>query len=62
MAASGWFYLGNVDRIQCFSCGGVLKNWGRWDNPNETHIAHFPSCPMAQGLESWNIPDAGNQV
>jgi len=62
MAASGWFYLGNLDRTQCFCCGGVLRNWRRLDNPNTEHLAHFPHCTMAQGLESRNIPDADRQV
>jgi len=55
MAASGWFYLGTLDRTQCFSCGGVLRNWRRLDNPGREHIIHFPHCAMAQGRESRNI-------
>jgi len=62
MAAAGWFYLGNLDRTQCFCCGGVLRNWRRLDNPNTEHISHFPHCPMAQGQESRNVPDEGLQV
>jgi len=62
MAASGWFYLGNLDRTQCFSCGGVLRNWRKLDNPNVEHITHFPHCAMAQGRENRNIPDEGKKV
>jgi len=62
MAASGWFYLGNLDRTQCFCCGGVLRNWRRLDNPNTEHLTHFPHCTMAQGCESRNIPDTNRQV
>jgi len=62
MAASGWFYLGNLDRTQCFSCGGVLRNWRRLDNPNTEHITHFPHCPMAQGRGSRSIPDMDRGV
>jgi len=62
MAASGWFYLGNLDRTQCFCCGGVLRNWRRLDNPNSEHIRHFSHCLMAQGHERRNIEDTGRQV
>jgi len=62
MAASGWFYLGNLDRTQCFCCGGVLRNWRRLDNPNTEHITHFPHCLMTQGRESRNISDTDRQV
>jgi len=63
LAASGWFYLGNLDRTQCFCCGGVLRNWRRLDNPNTEHLSHFPHCLMAQGRESRNIPiHPGKQV
>ena len=62
MAAAGWFYLGNLDRTQCFSCGGVLRNWRRMDNPTAEHITHFPHCPMAQGNENRNIPDPSRQA
>ena len=24
---AGWFYLGNADRVQCISCGGVAREW-----------------------------------
>jgi len=62
MAASGWFYLGNLDRTQCFCCGGVLRNWRRLDNSHTEHITHFPHCTMAQGVESQNILDMDRQV
>ena len=62
MAAAGWFYLGNLDRTQCFSCGGVLRNWRRIDNPYTEHITHFPHCAMAQGREAQNVPDDSAQV
>nr|CAB3225622.1 ZF(RING)-14 zinc finger protein [Phallusia mammillata] len=57
MASAGWFYLGNLDRTQCFSCGGVLRNWTLMDNPAVEHLSHFPSCAMAQGCEPRNVPE-----
>jgi len=44
LAKSGFFYLGNADRTQCFSCGGVLRSWKPHDNVNAEHKKHFPHC------------------
>uniref|UniRef100_H2Z960 RING-type domain-containing protein n=1 Tax=Ciona savignyi TaxID=51511 RepID=H2Z960_CIOSA len=44
LAQSGFFYFGNLDRVQCFSCGGVLRNWNYGDNVNNEHRRHFPHC------------------
>ena len=46
LAKSGFFYLGNLDRVQCFSCGGVLRNWNFGDNVMNEHRRHFPQCKM----------------
>ncbi|CAK8672492.1 unnamed protein product [Clavelina lepadiformis] len=55
LARSGFFYLGNLDRVQCFSCGGVLRNWNYGDNVHAEHRRHFPNCRMVQGTEGRNI-------
>uniref|UniRef100_UPI000EF51DFA E3 ubiquitin-protein ligase XIAP n=1 Tax=Ciona intestinalis TaxID=7719 RepID=UPI000EF51DFA len=52
LARSGFFYLGNLDRVQCFSCGGVLRNWNYGDNITAEHRRHFPHCRMVQGTEN----------
>ncbi|XP_076818315.1 E3 ubiquitin-protein ligase XIAP-like isoform X3 [Clavelina lepadiformis] len=55
-AQSGFFYLGNLDRVQCFSCGGVLRNWNYGDNVEAEHKRHFPHCRMVQRIELQNAP------
>nr|CAB3225580.1 ZF(RING)-14 zinc finger protein [Phallusia mammillata] len=55
LARSGFFYLGNLDRVQCFSCGGVLRNWNYGDNVQAEHRRHFPHCRMVQGSEQQNV-------
>ncbi|CAK8672496.1 unnamed protein product [Clavelina lepadiformis] len=55
LAQSGFFYLGNLDRVQCFSCGGVLRNWNYGDNVEAEHRRHFPHCRMVQGNEIQNV-------
>uniref|UniRef100_H2ZML0 RING-type domain-containing protein n=1 Tax=Ciona savignyi TaxID=51511 RepID=H2ZML0_CIOSA len=44
LARSGFFYLGNRDRTQCFNCMGVLKNWRPGDDINTIHSESFPTC------------------
>nr|CAB3225556.1 ZF(RING)-14 zinc finger protein [Phallusia mammillata] len=56
LARSGFFYLGNFDRVQCFSCAGVLRNWNYGDNVEAEHHRHFPHCKMTQGSETRNVP------
>ncbi|NP_001082290.1 baculoviral IAP repeat-containing protein 7-A [Xenopus laevis] len=48
MARSGFYYLGPGDRVQCFSCGGVLRSWEPGDRPDTEHRKFFPSCTFLQ--------------
>ncbi|XP_078492406.1 LOW QUALITY PROTEIN: inhibitor of apoptosis protein [Ciona intestinalis] len=52
LAKSGFFYLGNRDRTQCFSCMGVLKNWRPGDVINDIHRDSFPSCSFANATDT----------
>uniref|UniRef100_H2ZML6 RING-type domain-containing protein n=1 Tax=Ciona savignyi TaxID=51511 RepID=H2ZML6_CIOSA len=54
MARSGFFYLGNRDRTQCFNCMGVLKNWRPGDDINTIHSESFPTCSPANDIYSSN--------
>uniref|UniRef100_H2ZML1 RING-type domain-containing protein n=1 Tax=Ciona savignyi TaxID=51511 RepID=H2ZML1_CIOSA len=50
LARSGFFYLGNRDRTQCFNCMGVLKNWRPGDDINTIHSESFPTCRYYRNL------------
>ncbi|XP_076810466.1 baculoviral IAP repeat-containing protein 3-like [Clavelina lepadiformis] len=56
LAKSGFFYLGNLDRVQCFSCSGVLRNWRSGDDVPTEHRRHFLKCKMSQNIETRNVP------
>jgi len=56
LARSGFFFLGNSDRVQCFSCAGVLRNWSYGDDVDSEHRRHFPTCRMMTGTEARNVP------
>jgi len=56
LARSGFFYLGNFDRVQCFSCSIVLRNWSltNLDAVNQQHRQCSPNCRMINGVDPRN--------
>lgn len=44
LATSGLLSLNNLDKVQCFSCAGILHTWLRDDKPDEEHAKKFPKC------------------
>ncbi|XP_062067924.1 baculoviral IAP repeat-containing protein 1-like [Lepus europaeus] len=52
LARAGLFYTGIEDVVQCFLCGGCLKNWKEGDDPLEDHTKYFPNCQFLQTLKS----------
>ncbi|NWY96730.1 BIR7B protein, partial [Loxia curvirostra] len=55
LVEAGFFYVGPGDEVQCFCCGGVLKDWRPGDCPLTEHVHFFPSCKYIRG------EDVGNQ-
>ncbi|KFM03912.1 Baculoviral IAP repeat-containing protein 7-B [Aptenodytes forsteri] len=55
LVKAGFFFVGPRDEVQCFCCGGVLKDWGPGDCPIAEHVKFFPSCKFICG------EDVGNQ-
>uniref|UniRef100_A0A8D2NNR9 RING-type E3 ubiquitin transferase n=1 Tax=Zosterops lateralis melanops TaxID=1220523 RepID=A0A8D2NNR9_ZOSLA len=51
LAEAGFFYLGPRDEVQCFCCGGVLKDWRPGDCPIIEHLNFFPSCKYLRGKD-----------
>lgn len=45
LAQAGFFYTGDGDNMQCFQCGGNLRNWEPHDDPWVEHQLWFPNCP-----------------
>lgn len=44
LADAGFFYTGKGDKVNCFSCGGGLKDWDDTDEPWEQHAIWYPEC------------------
>ncbi|NXY85673.1 BIR7B protein, partial [Alcedo cyanopectus] len=55
LVKAGFFFVGPRDEVQCFCCGGVLKDWEPGDCPLVEHLKFFPSCKFVCG------EDVGNQ-
>lgn len=50
LAQAGFFYLGVSDKVQCFTCGGILHEWERTDDAMYEHYRHFPNCAFVRGF------------
>lgn len=55
LAQAGLFYLGERDKVKCFSCGCVLHHWARGDNPLSEHRRISPLCPYLASLEQLPV-------
>ncbi|NWI90588.1 BIR7B protein, partial [Pitta sordida] len=55
LVEAGFFYVGPRDEVQCFCCGGVLKDWKPGDYPFVEHMHFFPSCAYICGVDVGNV-------
>ncbi|XP_051825215.1 E3 ubiquitin-protein ligase XIAP [Antechinus flavipes] len=60
LASAGLYYLGIDDQVQCFCCGGKLKNWEPCDRAMSEHRRHFPKCFFVLGRDVGNTPVKSN--
>ncbi|XP_047208646.1 E3 ubiquitin-protein ligase XIAP [Girardinichthys multiradiatus] len=44
LARAGFYFTGNADRVQCFSCSKTVENWHSGDTPVQRHMEISPSC------------------
>lgn len=56
LARSGFFYCGQRDEVECFSCKLHLSNWERSDNPDERHRNCSPFCKLLLKSDVENRP------
>lgn len=54
LAANGFYYCGDKDRVKCFSCGGEISNWSLWQDVTDEHKIRFPQCALVCGLTDSN--------
>lgn len=44
LVEDGFFYTGYGDKVECYKCGGRLKNWYPHHDVQRRHDFHFPQC------------------
>ncbi|ESP03100.1 hypothetical protein LOTGIDRAFT_111196, partial [Lottia gigantea] len=44
LAHAGLFYMGSIDRMCCFYCGLVLRDWESTTDPLEVHQQYHGDC------------------
>ncbi|XP_055792877.1 baculoviral IAP repeat-containing protein 2 isoform X1 [Salvelinus fontinalis] len=59
LATAGFYYLGQGDRVACFTCGGQLSNWEPGDRAVSEHQRHYPNCRFVRGDRADNVSMAG---
>nr|XP_023996050.1 LOW QUALITY PROTEIN: baculoviral IAP repeat-containing protein 3-like [Salvelinus alpinus] len=59
LAKAGFYYLGQGDRVACFTCGGQLSNWEPGDRAVSEHQRHYPNCRFVRGDRADNVSMAG---
>ncbi|KAM9500008.1 putative inhibitor of apoptosis isoform 3-T5 [Salvelinus alpinus] len=59
LAKAGFYYLGQGDRVACFTCGGQLSNWEPGDRAVSEHQRHYPNCLFVRGDRVDNVSLAG---
>ncbi|XP_078509082.1 baculoviral IAP repeat-containing protein 7-A-like [Lissotriton helveticus] len=62
MASAGFFYVGPEDRVQCFSCQGMLNCKILRGAAMQEHRKYNPHCHFAMGREVGNIPKPPQSV
>uniref|UniRef100_A0A4W6D8Q0 Baculoviral IAP repeat containing 2 n=1 Tax=Lates calcarifer TaxID=8187 RepID=A0A4W6D8Q0_LATCA len=60
LAKAGFYYLGQGDRVACFSCGGQLSNWEPGDRAVSEHQRHYPNCRFVRGDRADNVSNVSN--
>ncbi|XP_066475667.1 baculoviral IAP repeat-containing protein 2 isoform X1 [Tiliqua scincoides] len=65
LAKAGFYYIGPLDKVACFACGGQLSNWEPKDNAMSEHRRHFPNCPFvgqSQDQTSFMVSNVSMQT
>lgn len=57
LSDAGFYYIGKGDQVQCFSCGGGLKDWSPNDLPWEQHAMWYSKCKYLKLVKGQEFID-----
>ena len=50
LAKAGFYYIGPLDRVRCFTCKISVYNWIEGDDAVGEHLRFSPQCTFIQNL------------
>ena len=56
LVSAGFFFTGSADRVMCFACRTVLRNWEPNDIPLQVHETFTPDCPFVLECKESSAP------
>lgn len=62
LAAAGFFYLGEADKVTCFECGLEINEWKIGEDPMIEHRRDSPDCRFINGLPCGNVPSGSENA
>ena len=71
LAQAGFYYMGEKDKVKCFSCGCIVHQWAQGDKPLAEHQRISPLCrflevfgelPVSKPLKDPRMIDERNRL
>lgn len=56
LAAAGFYYTKQLDRVRCFECGNEIYRWEEGDNPMSEHQRWYGRCRFVRKRPCGNVP------
>ena len=57
-AEAGFFYMGVKDHVQCFCCGGTLRDWKKGLDPFYEHAGWYRSCCFIKAIKGQEFVES----
>ena len=55
MVDAGFFSLHSLDRVQCYSCGIIFRDWQPGIDPWIVHPDHMPTCQHVHNIKGFEF-------
>ena len=58
LAEAGLFYMGMKDHVQCFYCGGTLRDWKKGLDPFYEHTGWYENCFFIKAIKGQEFVES----